>query len=115
MEEEFEVSVADGSAESVAVDIVKIWEEVKEGKLDLILKFEGLAEKMVGKKVEVVQEKAGSDDDEGEWSDEDDEDDEDVEMEDVPQLIPAKERKKEEPEVDADGFTLVKAKGKSRN
>lgn len=113
MEEEFEVGIEDGSAESVAKDIVKIYDDVKQGKTDLVLKFEELADKAKGKQMEVNVQAAV---DEEDWEDEDGESDEDAEMdEDVPQLMqPAPEPpRREEPEVDEDGFTMVK-KGKGR-
>ncbi|TEB06305.1 hypothetical protein FA13DRAFT_1739993 [Coprinellus micaceus] len=114
MEEEFEVGIEDGSAESVAKDIVKIYDDVKQGKTDLVQKFEELADKAKGKQVEVNVQKAASDDED--WEDDDGESDEDVEMdEDVPQLMqPESElRRREEPEIDEEGFTMVK-KGKGR-
>ncbi|KAF6763304.1 Pre-rRNA-processing protein TSR2-domain-containing protein [Ephemerocybe angulata] len=112
MEEEFEVRVEDGSAESVAKDIVKIYDEIREGKAEALEKFEALAEKTKNKKVEAIQKVVSDDED---WDDDEGESDEDEEMEDVPQLIQRLEPPmKEEPEVDEDGFITVKAKNKSR-
>ncbi|THU98910.1 hypothetical protein K435DRAFT_777222 [Dendrothele bispora CBS 962.96] len=110
MQDEYEVSVEDGSAESVAIDIVRIWEEVTSGKQDLVVKFEDLADKLKDKKPVIEQQVVG---DEEEWDDEEDEESDDEEGEEdepVPQLV--ERPKKNEPEVDEDGFTLVK--GKSR-
>ncbi|KAF6741609.1 TIP49 C-terminus-domain-containing protein [Ephemerocybe angulata] len=110
MEEEFEVRVEDGSAESVAKDIVKIYDEIREGKAEALEKFEALAEKTKNKKVEAIQKVVSDDED---WDDDEGESDEDEEMEDVPQLIQRLEPPmKEEPEVDEDGFITVKAKNK---
>ncbi|KAF5334153.1 hypothetical protein D9758_014823 [Tetrapyrgos nigripes] len=115
MQDEYEVSVEDGSAESVAVDIVRIWEEASSGKQDLVLKFEDLAEKLKDKKPVVEQQVVGGEEVEGE--DENDDEDEDESSEDgmdedepVPQLM--ERPKRSEPEVDEDGFTLVKGKGR---
>ncbi|KAF6754095.1 hypothetical protein DFP72DRAFT_1170551 [Ephemerocybe angulata] len=112
MEEEFEVRVEDGSAESVAKDIMKIYDEIREGKAEALEKFETLAEKTKNKKVEAIQKVVSDDED---WDDDDGESDVDEEMEDDPQLIQRPEPpKKEEPDVDEDGFTTVKAKNKGR-
>jgi pre-rRNA-processing protein TSR2 len=113
MSDEFETVIEDGSAESVGRDIVQMWDETRTGKQDLVLKFESLAEKTKGKKPN-AQEKVISDDEE-DWEDDDgEEDDEDEDGEEAPPLIeraiPRSTPK--EPEVDEDGFTLVK--GKSR-
>ncbi|EAU82384.1 hypothetical protein CC1G_06694 [Coprinopsis cinerea okayama7 len=109
MSDEFEVSIEDGSGESVARDLVQLWDETREGRDAGVLKFEELAEKSKGKKVEYVAKDQSDDED---WESDDGEDDGDEEMdEDVPQLLqPSEPRPKEEPEVDEDGFTLVKSK-----
>jgi pre-rRNA-processing protein TSR2 len=120
MADEFDVLIEDGSAESVANDIVGIWEETRVGNQNLVLKFERLVDELKGKKVDVqeVQEGNGGDgtDDDGELEDDDD-DDEDMSVgdgEEPPQLLqhPESGLQKNEPEVDEDGFTLVKGKGK---
>ncbi|KAL0071779.1 rRNA accumulation-related protein [Marasmius tenuissimus] len=111
MTDEFDVVVEDGSAESVAKDVVSIWEEVHAGRGEsLVQKWEEKADKLKGKKEVIEIQKA---DDEEEWEDEDGEEDDDDEMDEeeaAPQLIEPK--KKEEPVVDEDGFTLVKGKGR---
>ncbi|KAF5309246.1 hypothetical protein D9619_012777 [Psilocybe cf. subviscida] len=112
MADEFEASVEDGSAESVAVDIVHIWDETKVGKQDLVLKFEALAEKAKGKKAN-VQEKIVSDDEDEDWESGDEVDGDD--SDEAPQLVAAENhqpRESREPELDEDGFTLVKGKGR---
>jgi len=110
MSDEFETVIEDGSAESVGQDIVQMWDETRAGKQDLVLKFEGLAGKTKGKPN--AQEKVISDDEE-DWE-EDDGEEEEEDGEEAPPLveraIPRSTPK--EPEVDEDGFTLVK--GKSR-
>ena len=105
MADEFETEIEDGSAESVAKDIVRLWEETQAGKEESVIRFEGLAEKVRGKRVN-AEEKAVSDEDE-EW-----EDDEITDGEEAPQLLsrvegPAPPR---ESVVDQDGFTLVQSK-----
>jgi pre-rRNA-processing protein TSR2 len=118
MTDEFDVVIEDGSAENVASDIVKMWEESTVGKQELVLKIEGLADRLKDKKV-AVQEVPANGDDESDWEDEDS--DEDVDMSDendkeAPQLLlhPRNSAPDNEPEVDEDGFTLVKGKGKNR-
>jgi len=106
MADEFEVVLEDGSAESVAKDVVRLWEDVHRGQQDLVLSFEGLAGKSKGKKT-IVEEKVV---DGEEWEDSGDED-EDSSEEDAPMLVdPPLERPKDEPEVDEDGFTMIKGK-----
>ncbi|KAJ7070129.1 Pre-rRNA-processing protein TSR2-domain-containing protein [Mycena amicta] len=115
LSDEFDTVLQDGSAEPVAVDIVRLWEETTAGRDELVLKYETKADGLKGKRA-VAQELPGED--EEEWvSDEDDgEDDSDAMDEDeAPQLIEAQQepRRREEPEIDEDGFTMVKGKGKS--
>jgi len=49
MSDEFETLIEDGSAEAVAEDIVRLWDETQIGKEALVVKFEELAEKVGGK------------------------------------------------------------------
>ncbi|KAJ6473150.1 Pre-rRNA-processing protein TSR2-domain-containing protein [Mycena sanguinolenta] len=110
--DEFETDIEDGSAEVVALDIVRLWDETRIGRDELVLKFESKAEGLRGKRM-AAQELASNAPDE--WEGEEGDDDEDDsgmdEDEEVPQLIEPRQR--EEPEIDEDGFTLVKGKGKS--
>ncbi|KAK0455670.1 Pre-rRNA-processing protein TSR2-domain-containing protein [Desarmillaria tabescens] len=110
MADEFETQIEDGSAEPVAVDVVQLWEQCHAGQDVLVRKFEDAAEKLKGKKMDVPQ---TSGDDE-EWEDDDGSDEsgeeEEIDDEPVPQLL--NHRQKEEPEIDEDGFTLVKGKGR---
>ena len=105
LSDEFDTELEDGSAESVGVDIVRLWEETRLGKEDLVNKFEESAERMKEKKVEL---QVGEE--EEEWSDDDDAMDEDgsEEVPQPPEILP-----RNEPEVDEDGFTMVK-RGKGR-
>lgn len=106
MEDEFEAVIEDDSAAGVAKDVVRIWVETKDGKEDSVKKFEESAERIKGKRVDVKV--SGGSDDEEDWEDEQDED------EDVPQLMDhGPPPTSNEPEMDEDGFTLVKGKGKS--
>jgi len=119
MADEFDVVIEDGSAEGVAKDIVGMWEETAVGNGSLVVKFEGLADGMKGKRVEAqVVEGDGSDGgSDDEWEDDDEDDDGDGEdEEEVPQLFqhPESPATRNEPEIDEDGFTLVKGKGKNR-
>lgn len=115
--DEFETGLEDGSAEVVAQDIVRLWEETRVGKEQSMLKFEGLAAKLKGKKVEAQVVPAKEED---EWEEED-EDEEDEEMDEgdaneqaeVPRLVDSLlNPRRNEPEVDEDGFTVVKGKGR---
>ncbi|TCD69189.1 hypothetical protein EIP91_008485 [Steccherinum ochraceum] len=110
--DEYEMQVEDDSAQDVAKNIVKLWAAAQEGNAEPILTLEERAEKLKGKKVQ-VEEAAG---DESDWDDESDEEgsDEDDDDEKVPDLIAAaiKTAPKPIPEVDEDGFTMVKGKGK---
>ncbi|KAG5641432.1 hypothetical protein DXG03_005236 [Asterophora parasitica] len=109
MADEFDAMVEDESAEKVSQDIVLLWDETRVGKQDSVLKFEELAAKLKGKRVDAHFAPPGEDD---EWEDEDVSDDD----EEAPQLIqPAVERPpRNEPEIDEEGFTLVKGRGKGR-
>ncbi|KAF8173887.1 Pre-rRNA-processing protein TSR2-domain-containing protein [Mycena galopus ATCC 62051] len=110
--DEFETDLEDGSAEVVAVDMVRLWDETRIGRDELVIKFETKAESMRGKRT-AAQALPNNDPEEfeGEEGDEDGDDSGMDEDEEVPQLMEPRQR--EEPEVDEDGFTLVKGKGKS--
>ncbi|KDQ14236.1 hypothetical protein BOTBODRAFT_354212 [Botryobasidium botryosum FD-172 SS1] len=106
--EEFEVVVEDGSSEKVARDVVRLWAEVSEGKTDMVISLEAIADKIRGKKVVAEVEEGNGDSD---W--EDDESGEEDGDDDAPQLIaPQTQSSRPEPVVDEDGFTLVQGKGK---
>lgn len=105
MEDEFEAVLEDGSAEAVAKDIVRMWEDAKVGGGEMVKGFEAQVDNIKGKKVQ-VEEVEGEE--ESDWEDESGEEDEE---EDVPMLIDSQPKPKPEPEVDEDGFTTVKGKG----
>ncbi|KAJ6579626.1 hypothetical protein DFH09DRAFT_1246149 [Mycena vulgaris] len=110
--DEFDTDLEDGSAEPVALDIVRLWDATCIGRDELVLKFEAKAD-FVREKRAVAQEVANNNVEE--WEDEDDEADDsgmdDQEDEEAPQLT--EPRRNEEPAVDEDRFNMVKAKGKS--
>lgn len=108
MEDEFTTNLEDGSAEGVALDIVRLWEDIQAGKQTVLTRFEEQAEKNKGRKVQ-AQEEVGSGSD---W--EDDEEEEDSESEEAPQLLERDVPVKKEPQMDEDGFTMVQSKGKGR-
>jgi len=113
MSDEFETVIEDGSAESVAKDIAKLWDDTRIEKQDLVLKFEDLAEKVKGKRPN-AQEKVVSDD-EDDWDDEEEGEDEEMDEDEAPQLLENSSQQQQqprEPEVDEDGFTMVKGKGR---
>ncbi len=114
MEDEFEAVLEDDSTTSVAKDIVRMWVETRDGKEDTVKKFEELSEKVKGKRVE-IKISSTSDDEEG-WEDEQDENEEFADGDDVPQLMEHRPplSRTNDTEVDEDGFTLVKGKGKGQ-
>ncbi|KAJ7174611.1 Pre-rRNA-processing protein TSR2-domain-containing protein [Mycena filopes] len=111
LSDEFDTDLEDGSAEPVALDIVRLWDETRGGRDELVRGFEAKAESLRGTRA-VAQEVASNDAEEWEGEEGEDEDGDDSGMdEEVPQLV--EPRSREEPEVDEDGFTMVKGKGKS--
>lgn len=110
MEDEFEAVLEDGSVEAVAKDVVRLWEEAQMGHQDSTKRFEEQAERFKGKKVQVEEAPGDGSDWEDESEDGSSNDDE------APRLLDPQESakpSKPEPEVDEDGFTTVKGKGKS--
>jgi pre-rRNA-processing protein TSR2 len=110
MADEYETELEDGSAEDVAKDVVGLWEDVSGGKGEMVFAFEERADKLKGKKIQ-VEEEVGSE----EGEDDAMEDDEEWEDE-APQLLDEQHQddgaQSMEPEVDEEGFTLVKSKRK---
>ena len=109
MQDEFDVDLEDGSAEGVAVDIVRLWEDVQAGNQTLLTQYEERAEKLKGKAVEVREGvESGSD-----WESGGEDEESGESMDDVaPQLL--ERQAKPGPLVDDDGFTLVQGKGKAK-
>jgi len=106
MEDEFDCVLEDGSAEDVAKNIVELWKHAQEGNVEAVTTLEMRADRLKGKSVQ-IEEAAG---DNSDWEDESDEDGSGEENED--EEAPALVASRSEPEVDEDGFTLVKGKGK---
>jgi pre-rRNA-processing protein TSR2 len=108
MSDEFDAMLEDGSAECVGKDVVKLWNDIhgKEIGEEEVARLENLSNKQRGRKVPAKVE-VKSDDEFDEESSEEDEDDEDA-----PRLIHRPSEEPDQPEVDEDGFTLVKRKGK---
>ena len=113
MSDEFETVIEDGSAEAVAVDIVRLWDETQIGKGDLVVNYEELAEKVRGKMPD-VHEQVVSDDDDDDWDDDEEEGDEEDEREEAPRLVerPVSKHIIKQPEIDEQGFTMVKGKAR---
>jgi pre-rRNA-processing protein TSR2 len=114
MADEYETELEDGSAEDVAKDVVRLWEEVSGGgKGEMVVAFEESADRLKGKKIQVEEEVGSEEGEEGE--DDAMEDDEEWEDE-APQLLDQQDQNdgapSMEPEVDEEGFTLVKSKRK---
>lgn len=113
MDDEFEVALEDGSAAAVARDVVKLFEAVRAGDETFVKELEAQADKVRGK-VPKYEMGVGSGSDSGsgsEWEDEEGETESDGEP--APQLLNHSEpRTREEQQVDEDGFTMVKKKGR---
>jgi pre-rRNA-processing protein TSR2 len=111
MDDEFEVALEDGSAFDVARDVVRLWNDAKEGKDDYVKDLEVQADRMKGKMPQYEVDAGSASDWEDSEDDNEDEsgsDSEDYGKEVVPQLL---DHAKEVPEVDEDGFTTVKRRG----
>lgn len=104
MADEFDVVLEDGSAAAVAKDLVKLFEKVSTGHESFVKELEEQAETIKGKmpKYEIGVGSGSESGSEDEWEDE-----EEDEGESAPQLI-----HHSEPEIDEDGFTIVKKKGR---
>ncbi|KAF8893268.1 Pre-rRNA-processing protein TSR2-domain-containing protein [Mucidula mucida] len=111
MSDEFDTEVEDGSAEPVAIDIVKMWEDSRMGVDKLVLRFEETADKLKGEKMEVSVAEEEWEDTEGDDSEIGDEEEANESGDRVPQLIDSSSGKNG-PVIDEDGFTLVKGKGR---
>lgn len=108
MEDEFETVLEDGSAEAVAKDIVQLWEDVHNSRAARVTEFEEQADRTKGKKVQ-VEEAAG---DGSDWEDDSSDESGGEETDEAPMLVdPEATSAKIEPEIDEDGFTVVRSKG----
>ncbi|KAH7101184.1 Pre-rRNA-processing protein TSR2-domain-containing protein [Auriculariales sp. MPI-PUGE-AT-0066] len=105
MQDEFEVDLDDDSGADVAKQITQLWSsgDVQKSTVEAL---EAAEQKAKSKRI-VAQRAPGEDDDS---SDEDDDADGDDAMDndEAPQLVASTSTQREEPEVDDDGFTVVK-------
>ncbi|WVQ93729.1 hypothetical protein IAU59_000806 [Kwoniella sp. CBS 9459] len=105
MSDEFDANIEDGSIDSIAADIVRLWRDVLGPEATLLVSnLEGKANEIRRTGI-----KASAAPDQEELSGEESEGDEDEEMDEAPQLVQSDkpQREREEPVVDDDGFTLV--------
>jgi pre-rRNA-processing protein TSR2 len=117
MSDEFDCVIEDLSGEEVARDIVKLWQDTKDGSIENAVKlWEDKERAMTGKKMPFTPGKKGDDTD---WVDDDedgsseDDDEEEMEVDEAPTLVDTTQKK--EPIVDEDGFTLIQGKRKTSN
>ncbi|CDZ98497.1 Uncharacterized conserved protein [Phaffia rhodozyma] len=110
--EEFETDTEDGSTEQIAKQLLVLWSAAVNLDESLVKQLEIEAEKVSKSKVQASQGAGGDDEDDDEDGSDDYSDMSEGEDERPPTLVPA--AVKEEPEIDEDGFTMVKGKGKNR-
>lgn len=115
MLDEFDTHVDDGTAQPVASNMIKLYEECRQLNFsrveDMYTKWLEKQKNGPSKERFVQVDEVSSDEDEEDEGEEEDDDGMDVDMDqDVPELVT-----KPEPIVDDDGFELVQKKGKRRN
>lgn len=106
MSDEYDVVLEDGSAEAVAKDIVKLWAQMKDnGSSTLVDEWEEKGRRTMGEKVQVEWTVDETGETEADSTDEDDED-----IDEAPELLDVGRppNRREESEIDDEGFTLVK-------
>lgn len=108
MLDEFEVNVDDESGFDVATEIVRIRAQCGRGNFEEVDRLLARWESRKGAKV--VMKQGEDQDNDTDWDDTDGEEGEDEEMDEAPALVAAPKKEKKEPEVDADGFTMVTKK-----
>lgn len=112
MNDEFEVMIDDESAGNVAAEIMEFKAQTTRGEFGAIQELWETWQKKSQQKSSAASmfKKVDARDEDQETDDsEDDSEDEDVEMGEAPSLVRAP-REKVEPEIDEDGFTMVKKK-----
>ncbi|KAJ9118997.1 hypothetical protein QFC24_005963 [Naganishia onofrii] len=113
MQEAFEVDLEDGSDETVAKDIIRLWKQLVRGNTTMLQEVEALAASKASQKVKASGQDGEQEVDEDGNPVEDDDDDEDEDMatddddQEAPKLVDTKANEPKEPVVDEDGFTLV--------
>lgn len=115
MQDEFEVNVEDDSAADVARQIVQLWATAGDAQQAAVEALEVRERRARSKKV-VAEHAPGASDEEWDETDDDESgaDDDVVDQDGVPQLIDrSTARQHEEPEVDEEGFTVVKKGNRS--
>ncbi|KAJ5089930.1 hypothetical protein N7532_008614 [Penicillium argentinense] len=110
MNDEFDVVVDDESAGNVADEIMEMKAQAERGNFAVIQElWETWQKKSQQKSASAAMFKQVETRDEDQETDESDDDVGDVDMDDAPALVQAP-REKAEPEIDEDGFTMVKKK-----
>jgi pre-rRNA-processing protein TSR2 len=112
MNDEFEVMVDDESAGNVAAEIMDFKAQTARGEFGAIQQLWDTWQKKGNQKASAAsmfKKVDARDEDQETDEEEDDSEDEDVEMGEAPSLVRAP-REKVEPQVDEDGFTMVKKK-----
>ncbi|KAG8924859.1 hypothetical protein FRC00_004628 [Tulasnella sp. 408] len=109
MAEEFNCEIEDGSSEGLAREIVSLWKDVQEGRgVEQVERLEGAARQANASQVQSTRQGDGSDSEDEE--DEGSESDDQMETDEPPALVPQTPTR--EPEVDEDGFTMVRRGGR---
>ena len=110
MVDEFDVVLEDESAAAVARDVVKLFATICSGDDTFVKELEAQVETVKGK-IPAYEMGVGSESESGsEWEDDEEEENE---GNSVPQLLHHSEpQTRGEPQVDEDGFTMVKKKGR---
>lgn len=111
MNDEFEVMVDDESAGNVAAEIMEFKAQTARGEFEAIQQLWETWQRKGQEKASAASmfKKVDVRDEDQETDEEDEDEEEDVEMGEAPTLVRAP-REKVEPEVDEDGFTMVKKK-----
>jgi pre-rRNA-processing protein TSR2 len=112
MNDEFEVMIDDESAGNVAAEIMEFKAQTTRGEFGAIQELWETWQKKSQQKssaASMFKKVEARDEDQETDEEEDDSEDEDVEMGEAPSLVRAP-REKVEPEIDEDGFTIVKKK-----
>ncbi|OOQ85242.1 putative pre-rRNA processing protein [Penicillium brasilianum] len=112
MNDEFEVMIDDESAGNVAAEIMEFKAQTTRGEFGAIQELWETWQKKSQQKssaASMFKRVEARDEDQETDEEEDDSEDEDVEMGEAPSLVRAP-REKVEPEIDEDGFTIVKKK-----